>query len=87
MKLDLLMLFKDRQVVVNTFIDDELKNKDGFIFDHVEILDRSITFLKDKQTVYSISLEIYPNFQALEDFKNYFSFSNDNNDKIEIYFP
>ena len=87
MNLDALKLFKDRQVIVNTFINDELRNKDGFMFDHIGILDRSITFVKDKQTVYSISLEIYPYFQALEDFKNYFSFSNDNCDKIEIYFP
>ncbi len=87
MKLDILKLFKERQVIVNTFIDDELRNKDGFMFDHIEILDRSVNFVKDEQTVHSISLEIYPTFQALDDFKNYFSFSNDNNDKIEIYFP
>ena len=87
MKLDDLNLFKERQVIVNNFVDDELRNKDGFMFDTIEVLDRNIIFVKDKQIVYSISLEIYPTFQALDDFKNYFSFTNNYNDKIEIYFP
>lgn len=87
MKLQVLELFKNRQVIVNTYIEDELINKDGFLFEKIEIIDERINFVQNQQTKYSISTTKYPIFHALDNFKNFFAFSNESNEKIEIYFP
>jgi len=85
--LEKLKLFKNRQVVINTYEDEELISKEGFFYDNVEVKTDKVEFIKNNNISYTIHFQKYPYFKEMDGFKNYFSFSNFNNDKVEIYFP
>lgn len=78
--------FSDRQVVINTYIEEELLDKTGMFLDNIETNEESVNFLRNKEIIYTIDRKKYPNFKHLEDFNNYYEFSNDK-DRLEIYFP
>lgn len=81
-------LYKDRQVIVNYYEDDELLVKDGFNFECIELKNNEIHFIKEGNTVFSISLDEFPHFKVLDDFKNFYSLSSiQGKDEYQIYFP
>jgi hypothetical protein len=80
-----LSTFQNRQVVVNTYLDDELIQRDGFWFEQIKVDHRFLQFLKNGSII--LSLEIEGKVLKREPvFKHYFTV-NDHNKKIEIYFP
>lgn len=86
MSVEALLKYKQRQVVLNFYDDDALSNREGFPFDYIEVTDTMVRFIQADQRRYSIDRELFPFFQVLSDFKNYFSFYNDHS-RVELYFP
>ncbi|MED1467836.1 hypothetical protein [Bacillus salipaludis] len=78
--------FHHRQVVVNTYVDEELVKRDGFWFDEMIMNGSTIAFIKEGKTVNVIELPKGIILKKEEVFKNYYSL-NIENKKIEIYFP
>ncbi|MBI0575925.1 hypothetical protein IEC97_01015 [Neobacillus cucumis] len=78
--------FHHRQVVVNTYVDEELVKRDGFWFEEIIMNGSTLAFMKEGKTVNEIELTdgIELNKEAV--FKNYYSL-NIEKKKIEIYFP
>ncbi|GGJ66658.1 hypothetical protein GGR02_001614 [Anoxybacillus voinovskiensis] len=86
--LPLLTTYTNRQVIVNTYEDDELVARDGFFFDTIERSAVALTFLKDGKPCFIVSLQQYPHSRILSDFSGYFQlYSTEQNQKIELYFP
>ncbi|MDR6998295.1 hypothetical protein [Neobacillus niacini] len=78
--------FHHRQVVVNTYVDEELVNRDGFVFDSVHLENDSLLFIKDAKTLFRIDSLTGMILKKEAIFKNYYSLNGENK-KIEIYFP
>lgn len=78
--------FSNRQVVINTYLEEELLDKTGMFLDNIEISEKSINFIRNKEVIYNIDRNKYPNFKYLEGFNNYYELSNDK-ERLEIYFP
>lgn len=78
--------FSNRQVVINTYLEDELFDKTGMFLDNIETNDQSVNFIRNKEIIYTIDRNKYPNFKYLEGFNDYYELSN-NKERIEIYFP
>jgi len=86
--LSLLTTYKNRQVIINTYEDDELVARDGFFFDTIERSAVDLTFFKDGKPCFIVSLQQYPHSRILPDFSGYFQlYSTEQNQKIELYFP
>ena len=84
--IEVLKNYKDRQVVINQYEDEELVNKDGYFIDYIQIKNNRIELIKNNEPIYSIDLNFFSSFKILEDHHNYFSVSGKNK-KLEIYFP
>lgn len=82
----ILKLYEKRQVIINVYQDDELINKNGYIFDYIQASDYKIDFIRENQSIYHIDRFQFPVFKKLEEFQDYFSFSNQQG-YIELYFP
>jgi len=78
--------FSDRQVVLNTYLEDELLDKTGIFLDNIETNVDNVNFIRNKEVIYTIDRNKYPNFKYLEGFNNYYEFSNDR-ERLEVYFP
>ncbi|WP_026576529.1 hypothetical protein [Bacillus sp. UNC438CL73TsuS30] len=78
--------FHHRQVVVNTYVDEELVKRDGFWFEEMIMIGSTIAFIKEGKTINVIELPDGIELKKEEVFKNYYSL-NIENKKIEIYFP
>lgn len=77
--------FHDQQVVVNTYVDDELIKRDGFWFEKIQEENGLLQFFKEGHVISSI--EIKGRLVKKEPvFKNFFTV-NENVQRIEIYFP
>lgn len=86
MTVEAIQKYKQRQVVLNFYEDDALANREGFSFDYIVVTETSVQFIQADQCRYAIDRKLFPSFQVLPDFKNYFSLTNDQS-RIEIYFP
>lgn len=78
--------FSNRQVVINTYLEDELFDKTGMFLDNIKTNDHSVNFIRNKEIIYTIDRNKYPNFKYLAGFNDYYELSN-YKDRIEIYFP
>ncbi|MDQ6599248.1 hypothetical protein E2K98_22035 [Bacillus salipaludis] len=78
--------FHHRQVVVNTYVDEELVKRDGFWFEDIIMNGSILAFRKEGKTVNVIELPDGIELKTEAVFKNYYSL-NIENKKIEIYFP
>jgi hypothetical protein len=79
--------YKNRQVVLNYYIDiDFLVKRDGFFFQSLILSDGSLTFTKKDDTCSKITIENYPDAYIDNQFPNFFVLRN-NTDRLEIYFP
>ncbi len=84
--IQILESFSNRQIVINTYFEEELLDKTGLFLDNIEISEDSVNFIRNKEVIYSIDRNKYPNFKYLEGFNNYYELSNDE-ERLEIYFP
>lgn len=84
--IQILESFSNRQIVINTYFEEELLDKTGLFLDNIEISEDSVNFIRNKEVIYSIDRNKYPNFKYLEGFNNYYELSNDK-ERLEIYFP
>lgn len=83
--LEELSKFHHQQVVVNTYLDDELVKRDGFWFEEIVEENGVLQFLKEGRLITNIQLE--GRLVKKEPiFKNFFTV-NENLQRIEIYFP
>lgn len=78
--------FKDRQVVINYYEDEELVKKDGFSFDSIKIMANGIYFIRKNDVRVSIDTDSFKDFVKGDTFKDYFILKNEDS-SIEIYFP
>lgn len=78
--------YNNRQVVLNTYFEEELLDKTGLFLDNIETNTDSVNFIKNDKIIYTIDRSKYPNFKYLEGFNNYYEFSNDK-ERLEVYFP
>lgn len=78
--------FNDRQVVLNSYLEEELLDKTGMFLDNIETNEKSVNFIRNKEIIYTIDRNKYPNFKRLEGFNNYYELSNDK-ERLEVYFP
>lgn len=84
--IQILESYSSRQVVINTYLDDELIDKTGLFLDNIETNENSVNFIRNKEIVHTIDRNKYPNFKYLEGFNNYYELSNEK-ERLEIYFP
>lgn len=80
-----LTTFQNCQVVVNTYVDDELIKRDGFWFEQLKVDHGFLHFFKDDSVILSVEAE-GKKLKKEPVFKNYFTI-NGNGQRIEIYFP
>jgi hypothetical protein len=79
--------FKNRQVVLNYYIDiDFLVKRDGFSFHSLKLSDGLLTFTKKEKTCYRVRIDTYPEVYRDDQFPNFYILRN-NTDRLEIYFP
>jgi hypothetical protein len=79
--------FKNRQVVLNYYIDgDFLIKRDGFSFQSLKLSDGSLLFTKKEESCSRISIENYPDIYLDNQFPNLYVLRN-HTDRLEIYFP
>lgn len=82
-----LEIYKDRQVVINHYIEDDfLAKRDGFHFNSLKIMGDTIIFTKNNGNCYELSINQYRELYKDSQFPNYFIFRN-NKERLEIYFP
>lgn len=81
-----LIQFKNQQVIINFYEDDELVKREGFFFDSIHIVDSQLQFTKSESLIFSLPLEIGINFSQQYGFKNYYSIIK-GADRVELYFP
>ncbi len=85
-KLDSLKRFKNQQVIINFYEEEELIQREGLFFDSLQIVGRQIQFIKGSTIVLSIPFGGYMNFSQRTEFKNYYSLEKGNK-RVELYFP
>jgi len=81
-----LMIYKNRQVVLNKYEDGLLLERDGFLFEELEISDEEIIFYKEEIAIKTISLIEYPLFIRLAEFSHYYAVTN-HRIQLQLYFP
>jgi hypothetical protein len=85
MKIDISM-YKNRQVIINEYMEEELIKRNGLFFEDVLISQSSISFIKSGVTVYEL---ILPNKHLIlkdDSFPNSYIIEGEK-DRIEVYFP
>lgn len=78
--------YRNRQVIINEYEDEELIRRDGFMFEDILVESSRILFLKNTLFIYEFVLlnnhivrkdKTFPNFYVIESGSN----------RTEIYFP
>lgn len=77
--------FKNRQVIINHYVDGELIRRDGFFFECIKLSENNISIIRNDLPLWSISISNF-SFQAGVSFQNFFRLLN-GDVEIEIYFP
>ncbi|MGO4888488.1 hypothetical protein ACJ2A9_12065 [Anaerobacillus sp. MEB173] len=81
----LLTNYYNRQVIINTYEEECLIEKEGFAFDKITILSDQVQLIKDDIIIFSFDSSMYQ-FKVLDDFNHYYAFENELS-KVELYFP
>ncbi len=84
--LTILCDYKNRQVILNYYCEDELISRDGKDFDSIYVHHGSIYFIKHKKQVLTINSRKYQNALIGEGFQNYYVMRRDE-ERLDIYFP
>jgi hypothetical protein len=85
--LDRLTGYKNRQVVINCYDEEEtLCERDGFHFDRIQVDGERLIFLKDGEIKYCLVFSEFSSSKVLSDFSDYYSFMNERF-TVKIYFP
>ncbi|MEH7496874.1 hypothetical protein [Cytobacillus firmus] len=84
--LTILCDYKNRQVILNYYYEDELISRDGTDFDSIYVHHGSIYFIKHKKQVLTINSRKYRNALIGEGFQNYYVMRRDE-ERLDIYFP
>jgi hypothetical protein len=70
-----LLHYKNRQIIINEYVDEELTNRNGFFIDEINLKGNDLLFIKNGQLLYQIDLPInfvlrkdgsFPNFYVIE---------------------
>ncbi|MFE8697508.1 hypothetical protein ACFYKT_14285 [Cytobacillus sp. FJAT-53684] len=85
-QLQTLSHFNNQQVVINFYEDEELVQREGLVFESIQIEDNHLYFNKAGKILFSLQLDEYKEFLQRNEFKNYFSFIN-GKQRVELYFP
>ncbi|QCJ42455.1 hypothetical protein FAY30_11320 [Bacillus sp. S3] len=79
--------YRDRQVILNYYQDDDfLSKRDGFHFVSIQFADGQLLFFKNDGNSTAISLQEFQTRVINSDFQNYYVCRN-GRDRLEIYFP
>jgi hypothetical protein len=84
--LDVLLSYKNRQVVLSEYQGDELLNRDGCFFDHIQSNEDSIEFIRDNLTVKKLIIDQSSQIVPLPGFSHHYAIHH-NGLRIELYFP
>lgn len=84
--LNVLVTYKERQTIINEYLDEELINRNGFHFDKIETENNSILFLKENTPLKRISFPAHSTLMKDCQFSNLYVIEWDLT-VIEIYFP
>lgn len=80
--------YKNRQVVLNYYEEEELVRREGFHFEQILITkENELVFVKDDSLILSISLQPYTMFEISHDFFHNYKLCKDTTHWINIYFP
>ena len=85
-QLQTLSHFNNQQVVINFYEDEELVQREGLVFESIQIENNHLHFNKADKILFSLQLDEYKEFLQRNEFKNYFSFIN-GKQRVELYFP
>jgi hypothetical protein len=78
--------FKNRQVIVNRYEDEELVSKEGYTFEEATVLPERIVFRKDDRVVLVLDIPEQASVSKPGMFPNHYVLAW-NNERLEIYFP
>jgi hypothetical protein len=81
-----LLIYKNRQIILNEFVDDELKNRKGFYFEEMNLEFHSILFLKGGLVVDQFNWPSHATIRKDGCFPHFYILEWDLI-RIEIYFP
>lgn len=84
--LTILCDYKNRQVILNYYYEDELISRDGTDFDSIYVHQGTVYFIKHKKQVLTINPRNYCQTLIGEEFQNYYIMRRDQ-DRLEIYIP
>ncbi|WP_197246636.1 hypothetical protein [Cytobacillus firmus] len=84
--LTILCDYKNRDVILNYYYEDELIDRDGISFNEIYVHHGTIYFIKNRKRIVTINSKKYRNILIGEDFQNYYIMRRDKN-RIDIYFP
>jgi hypothetical protein len=84
--LTILCDYKNRQVILNYYYEDELISRDGTDFDSIYVHQGTVYFIKHKKQVLTINPRNYRQTLIGEEFQNYYIMRRDQ-DRLEIYIP
>jgi len=83
---EVLERFTNRQVVINTYEEEELVERDGLHFDRLLFTGRQLEVYRNGSVVKSVPVRPSATFAALAGFKDHYAFM-DGESRIELYFP
>ena len=78
--------FTNRQVVINTYVQDELVERDGLHFASIKMGSNRLELWRNDRIVKSIRIGPSASFVALAGFKDHYAFV-DGEVRTELYFP
>jgi hypothetical protein len=81
-----LIKYKERQTIINEYLDEELINRNGFHFDKIKTENNSIQFFKGSIQLKRIDLPVHSTIKKDSRFPNFYVVEWDLS-VIEIYFP
>lgn len=81
-----LRTYRNRQVVLTYFEDEQMQKRNGFFFDLIALMPGKIAFWKHEKMLATIDIEESSTFYQLHDFPHYYAIETKRN-RVEIYFP
>ncbi|WP_442596063.1 hypothetical protein [Neobacillus sp. D3-1R] len=81
-----IMNYKNRQIIINEYMDEELFKRNGFFFKEIIITDHKMYVYKDEQLLYELAIPNRLHFRKDGSFPNYFVMEWETF-RTEIYFP
>ncbi len=78
--------FKNQQVIINFYEEDELVQREGLFFESLQIVDCLLQFSKEGMIVFALPFDGFMYFTQRTEFKNFYFLEKDNK-RVELYFP